>query len=160
MNIRTQWLADRVHRVIGRRMPDVVIGGHDDPYLLRWHLIPRNRWFNVYAHVFCRSDDDRALHDHPWHNLSILLEGIYLEHTDHGVVERSAGAVVFRRPTAAHRIELLYDPNAARDEPVVTLFLTGPRLRDWGFWCPQGWRHFREFTDPGTDGTTTGKGCA
>lgn len=28
-----------------------------------------------------RSDDDRALHDHPWVNMSILLEGTYTEHT-------------------------------------------------------------------------------
>ena len=57
------------------RTPDLVIGGWDDPYLLRWWLIPRNRWFNVYLHLFLRSDDDRALHDHPWFNLSFLLEG-------------------------------------------------------------------------------------
>ena len=58
------------------RKPDFIIGGHDAPYLLRWWLIPRNRFFNVYVHQFLRSDDDRALHDHPWLlNCAILLNG-------------------------------------------------------------------------------------
>ena len=47
----------------------------------RWWVIPRNKWFNVYLHHFLRSDDDRALHDQPWWNLSILLDGEYTEHT-------------------------------------------------------------------------------
>ena len=62
--------------VIGKaakRPPNAIIGGPENPYLLRWWLIPRNRWFNVYLHQFKRSDDDRALHDHPWINASIVL---------------------------------------------------------------------------------------
>lgn len=55
-----------------RRAPDVVIGEADSPYLLRWHPIPRNPIFNVYLHQFLRDDDDRALHDHPWVNVSLL----------------------------------------------------------------------------------------
>jgi len=64
-----------------RRDPDIVIGGRADPYLLRWFMIPRNPIFNVYLHEFRRSDDDRALHDHPWINLSYLIDGEYVEHT-------------------------------------------------------------------------------
>ena len=51
---------------ITRRPADFVIGGAERPYLRRWWVIPRNRLFNVYLHQFLRSDDDRALHDHPW----------------------------------------------------------------------------------------------
>ena len=29
------------------------------PYLDRWPLIPRNRWFNVYLHRFWTGDDTR-----------------------------------------------------------------------------------------------------
>lgn len=43
---------------------DFTIGGHERPYLLRWFIIPRNRFFNIYLHKFLRSDDDRALLDH------------------------------------------------------------------------------------------------
>jgi hypothetical protein len=56
-----------------RRPPDVVIGGKDHPYMLRWWVWPRNRVCNLYLHRFLRSDDDRALHDHPWINVSIPL---------------------------------------------------------------------------------------
>jgi hypothetical protein len=63
------------------RKPDLVIGGDANPYLRRWYVIPRNPVFNIYLHEIVRSDEDRALHCHPWINLSILLEGSYVEHT-------------------------------------------------------------------------------
>ena len=62
------------------RDPDFVIGPKDAPYLQRWWLIPRNRWFNVYLHHILHSDDDRALHDHMYFNVSVLLRGRYVEH--------------------------------------------------------------------------------
>lgn len=58
------------------RTPDFVIGSDDNPYLLRWWIIPRN----------------------------------------------------------------------------------GPRFREWGFACPKGWVHWREFTEPGSEGRV-GRGC-
>lgn len=133
------------------RPADQVIGGPMRPYMLRWFVIPKNRFFNIYLHHFLRSDDDRALHDHPWWNLSILLRGQYREHTQNRVKLRRAGYMVLRRATCAHRIELI-------DGPVWTLFLTGPKIRSWGFHCPHGWRHWREFTDP-KDVGAVGRGC-
>lgn len=149
-------LLRRLRSISYRRAPDIEIGGHDNPYMRRWWVIPRNRWFNVYLHHFLRSDDDRALHDHPWWNLSILLEGRYVEHTISagGInvrTERCAGQWKFRAASSAHRIEL-------HDGPCWTLFITGPRLREWGFHCPQGWRHWRVFTS-GPNGETIGRGC-
>ena len=61
------------------RAPDFIIGGAEDAYMLRWWVIPRNRWFNIYLHKILRDDDPRALHDHPWWNISIVLKGGYLE---------------------------------------------------------------------------------
>jgi len=140
-----------------RRKPDMVIGGHKLPYLLRWFLVPRNKLCNIYVHLLLRSDDDRALHDHPWANCSILLRGEYVEH------RIAAGGIHTRtkcvagdwriRPSGkiAHRVELT-------EGPCWTLFLTGPRYREWGFHCPeQGWISWKRFTaddDPGA----TGKG--
>lgn len=60
---------------------DGIDGGERRPYLTRWHLIPRNRWFNLYLHKFVHGDDERALHDHPWPSASLILEGRYIEHT-------------------------------------------------------------------------------
>ena len=135
------------------RKPDFVIGPVDDPYLLRWYLIPRNRWFNVYLHQFLHDDDDRALHDHPWVNVSVLLRGRYREVLAEGRVRlRRPWCPVFRRATTAHRVELI-------DGPVWTLFLTGPTVREWGFHCPQGWVHWRRFVKTRDGGNERGEGC-
>ena len=140
-----------------RQPPDFVVGGSDRPYLRRWFVIPRNRFVNIYVHEFRRSDDDRALHDHPWVNCSILLRGCYVEQTIRagGISDRRlrvAGDVKLRSPWSAHRIEV--------GQPCVTLCITGPRIREWGFHCPEaGWVHWRDFTNPADDGATVGRGC-
>lgn len=140
-----------------KRPPDFVIGSPEQRYLLRWWIIPRNRFFNIFLHRFLRSDDDRALHCHPWINFSYLLDGEYTEHTiaPGGVHHREimrAGDWRFRRTgKMAHRIEL-------HNGSCWTLFITGPRYREWGFHCPNGWRHWKEFTAPNNKGQI-GKGC-
>lgn len=146
-------LAELLIRRAARRVPDFVIGGADDPYLLRWWLLPRNPVFNAYLHCFLRSDDDRALHTHPWlFNLSWLLRGPYREWlAEDRFVDRAPGVVKFRWGAAAHRVELT-------GGPCWTLFLTGPRVRQWGFLCPRGWVHWKKFTAPGDKGAV-GKGC-
>jgi hypothetical protein len=139
------------------RAPDVIIGGAENPYLKRWHLTPRGDHEAVYLHHFLRSDDDRALHDHPWPSLGVILEGSYLEHVPGNVILRAEGDLVRRAPEDAHRVELLRDRNG-REEPVWTLFLVGQRVRDWGFHCPKGWVHWRDFTS-GEHGELVGRGC-
>ena len=139
------------------RSPDFIVGPAADPYLERWWLIPRNRWFNVYLHHFLHSDEDRANHDHPWLNVSILLRGNYIEHLkgDRQVLRRRFRPV-FRRAVTAHRVELLTANGAPI--PVWTLFITGPRIREWGFICPRGWKHWTLFTRAGFPGQV-GPGC-
>lgn len=151
-------VAERIIARVTRRKQDVVIGDPANPYLIRWWVIPRNRFFNIYLHRFLRSDDDRALHDHPWTNLSILLRGSYTEHTiDAGGVEvhteRAAGQWKLRLfGTFAHRIELTHGE-------CWTIFITGPRYREWGFHCPSaGWVHWKRFTAADNPGEV-GKGC-
>lgn len=153
-----RFLRRRADRIMLRR-PDFVIGNLDDPYLIRWWVIPRNRWFNIYLHEIRRSDDDRALHDHPWLNASIILQGGYFEHRIRagGVEERllrMAGDVAFRGPRAAHRLEVDRVLGST-----ITLFITGPIVRHWGFHCPQvGWRHWKDFTSEDSS-STIGRGC-
>jgi hypothetical protein len=138
------------------REPDFIIG--DPPYLRRWYVIPRNRFFNIYLHNIIKSDDDRALHDHPWRSVSIMLKGELTEfyHDRKGILRSrhlTAPNIVHRSPTFAHRLNLPgYCPGA------WTLFITGPVRRAWGFLCPQGWRHWKEFTAPGRKGQI-GRGC-
>lgn len=142
-NRLTRWMAQRLlenlmDRVVYARVADVAIGGREAPYMLRWHIIKRNRVFNVYLHNVLRDDDDRALHDHPWPSLSICLDGHLAEYYLTGDVQRfrdfHPGDIVWRGARFAHR---LYLPGEIKD--AWTLFITGPRIRTWGFYCPQGW---------------------
>jgi hypothetical protein len=120
-------------------------------YLERWHILPRNRFFNSYLHKFSGSDDDRALHDHPWPSVSILLKGRLMEIRAGNKPRHPIRYIpVFRRPKSAHRLVLM------NGETAWTLFLTGPRVREWGFHCPQGWKHWSLMTD--TKGNKIG-GC-
>lgn len=169
----TSWLRESlIAGVALRRNPDFIIGDH---YLERWWIIPRNPVFNLYLHRIAKSDDDRALHDHPWWNVSVILMGEYLEHLPHWqsgrapvlrsyemeqpdgpmtvhVVSRREGEVVPRLGKSLHRLEL-----PSHLHHVWSLFITGPRFRSWGFACPKGWRHWRLFT--GDDKGQVGRGC-
>lgn len=147
--------------------PDFTVGGYTKPYLKRWWLAPRNRFHGNYLHNFRRSDDDRALHDHPWVNCSVILQGSYIEEMpDLSArrtpftrlydlprirIQRNPGDIVFRRATDAHRIELI------DGKPVWTWFMTGPVIRTWGFHCAQGWIPYQDFV--GDDPGEVGKGC-
>lgn len=154
------------------RAPDFIVGGADAPYLKRWWVIPRNRYFNIYLHQFLRDDDDRALHGHPWlFNCSILLRGKYREvvpaymplYADYvGVTPtrekaRRRWCPYIRRGESPHRVVLERDAERT-PVPVWTLFLTGPVVREWGFYCRHGWRHWRDFTSARDKGQI-GRGC-
>lgn len=135
--------------LMASRPPDFIIG---DDYLRRWWVLPRNDLANVYLHEFRASDDDRALHDHPWASTSVLLFGSYYEHTPEGMFYRQAGQVISRPADALHRIELPPGENP------ISLFFTGPAVREWGFACGQGWVHWRDFVDARDTGAV-GRGC-
>lgn len=155
----TRYLLAKCCGVMAGRQPDLVIGqnpdGTGDIYLKRWYLVPRNRFVNVYLHRFLRSDDDRALHDHPWVSGSLMLAGRMTEHTiaKGGIHRRrliECGDIRLRGASFAHRLEL--EPG----EEAITIFVTGPRMRQWGFHCVAGWRHWKDFT---SGGPFRGRGC-
>lgn len=142
------WLGNLLIASVTRRPPDFVIGVN---YISRWWVIPRNKIFNIYLHQMTGSDDERALHDHPWMNLSIILRGGYNEITPKGTKIRRAGDLILRRSVASHRLHLNLSPT-------WSLFITGPVVREWGFHCPKGWRHWKDFTAPADRGQI-GRGC-
>lgn len=131
------------------REPDFIIG---DNYLRRWWVIPRNQFCNVYLHEIRKSDDDRALHDHPWPYRSLILEGSYEEYTPEGMFIRTAGDVIEHEATDLHRLAI------AGGGRVISVFMTGPVIREWGFACPKGWVHWRDFVDSRDTGQI-GRGC-
>ncbi|MGR3605308.1 hypothetical protein [Sulfitobacter sp.] len=149
-------ISKRAIALTKRRHPDFVIGSPDDPYMLRWFWIPRNRFFNVYVHSVLRDDDDRALHDHPWASLSLMIESGLIEEYKNNSGEKHLRAIepmqwVYRDAKFAHRLMV-------RDAPALTVFMTGPRVRQWGFLCPQGWRHWKDFVGADNPGDV-GRGC-
>lgn len=164
------------------RKPDLIIGSRDNPQTLRWHIVCWRGW-QLALHKWCRSDEDRALHDHSGNNVSLILspqgyneivrerahdedypcEPVGWIHAGDGefyrdvTVRRRAWIPYFRRAEAPHRIAL-------RDaRPVWSLWLRWPPHREWGFWCPRGWRHWKDFLgqrDYNADGISeVGRGC-
>lgn len=169
------WLCGAVHNRLRattshKRKPDFVVGNPVSPYLRRWYVIPRNRFLNIYYHEFLRSDEDRALHDHPWASMSVILSGGYVEvmpendgDSDvaravvHRRVFRFTGQVSMRGPRALHRVEL-HGHQFGCPAPAYTLFITGPKVRDWGFLCLNGWVPWQHFTKKDGKGEV-GPGC-
>lgn len=140
--------------------PHFYIGGQGNPYLLRWYILPRNHWLNIYLHKFVRDDDDRALHDHPWWFISWIVSGSYFEHIGNGpndLIYRKRWSIAYRPATHKHRVELL-GSILCNPQPCWTIVITGPKSRVWGFWCPKGFVPWHEFVDH-TDEGNTGKGC-
>ena len=134
------------------RPPDLVISptGHGE-YLFRWHIVRSREHANVYFHIQTQSDPERPLHDHPWDSTSVILAGGYDEIIDtdpHGYeqgtrfhVMRKVGDVIHRPATWAHRLILPCQRTYS-----MSLFTTGPKVKDWGFFTRAGWVPFEDFT--------------
>lgn len=142
-----------------KRKPDLVIGPLHNPYMLRWNLLNWRGW-QLALHKIVRSDDDRALHDHSADNLSIIIKGCYVElpgEWGHGTLH-VAPAVIFRKAEKPHRLVI------GHGAVVWTLWLRWPPRREWGFHCPKGWRHWRDYVaergEYYKEGVSTvGRGC-
>lgn len=137
------------------------------PYMDRYWLFRigggEYPWFGARVHHILSSDNDLAMHDHPWPFVSIILRGGYREvrlacdfprernwYTNVGdratlvtSHDYTAGAVLFRRASTWHLLHL------APGQEAVTLFITLPKLQSWGFlWRSRkvDWREFDRLT--------------
>jgi hypothetical protein len=123
------------------------------PKAYRWHVLPRNKYFNIYLHKFVGDDDDPGLHDHEYDNCSLVLSPVgYIEQIPGSNdrppvffvnVHRRAFRPVFRRAEDPHRVLVCRDNNAD-PRPCWSLFITLSRRRQWGFWLSDGWKHHRD----------------
>lgn len=156
-------LAAAASAYISQTPPGESIGPDGAPYMLRWFLIPKNRFLGIYLHLFLNSDDDRALHDHPWHTVSFVVTGnmweVYAKRgTDPRDIDQQSTRhierrdIVWRQAGWSHRIVMESGVTS------ITLFVAGPRVREWGFWCPNGWKHWREYCAQHDRGQV-GQGC-
>lgn len=135
-----QFLARKFAAYKMQSPPDFRVHRPTGVYLRRWHTFPRNRFGNIYVHLFTASDDQRALHDHPWPSMSFVIEGSYSEIVPENAQQpggpttihhMETGNIIIRTPQSAHRVVIPEGKHA------ITLFFTGPRTREWGFWCPK-----------------------
>lgn len=135
---------ERLHhwlqRHVANRAPDVRIYAADttEPFLDRWVIIPRNPLISLYLHRFNASDP--IPHDHPYtFNASWLIDGVYREeYLDGSHIWRAPGELIVRFGKTPHSVKLLALTDGGF-QPAWSLFLTGPRYRVWGFYCPKGW---------------------
>lgn len=119
-----------------------VIGGASNPLLVRY-VVFRCAAFGIFVHHLMRSDHDRALHDHPWPFVSIVLRGGYCELHDQTLdgstfcLWHGPGSVLVRPAEWRHRFGL--------SRPAWTLVIVGRRQRRWGFFAPGGWCWWRKY---------------
>ncbi|MCR8922685.1 hypothetical protein NO559_07880 [Dasania sp. GY-MA-18] len=112
--------------------PARLIEINDRPYLYRIYLgsvlsCP------IYLHHFVSGDGDRAVHDHPFHGLSLVLAGSYFERVlvrmDWPCMHTTTRFVQFFNWIPADKAHQIIEP-----EPNTwTLFITGKHFKGWGF---------------------------
>lgn len=100
-------------------------------YVRRWFI--ETPWFSIRLHHWLHSDDDRAMHDHTWWFITLVLAGSYYDITTNGQEEMSIGSLRFRPAHHSHVVKV--NPSGC-----WTLLLTGPIIREFGFWTHNGWR--------------------
>lgn len=125
----------------------VIVNCERQPYLFRWYLIRREA-LALFLHRFVRSDEDRALHDHPWNFLVIPIWRGYIEHSDRenpttGVRSEVSARVWpiigmrLRQAEYRHRVELLNGKDG-QPLPSWSIFLRFKSRRLWGLWPKEG----------------------
>lgn len=121
---------------------------HLEGYMERWwlfRLFPmygHYAWLSARVHHILRSDYDRALHDHPWWYITIILKGGYWEVTPKGTKWYGPGRIRFARAKSQHRLVV------PKGEDAWTLFIHGPKSRDWGFQISETeWVYWKDYVD-------------
>lgn len=141
-----------------------IIGPDECPYVQRWFV--QTPLGTARVHHFMRSDDDRALHDHPWSFVTLVVRGSYRDITacpwcadgkvriqrwpepEAGpecgpclgtgvrVDELTPGSVRYRPAEHQHRVE---------SDGAWTIVLSGRKRRTWGFWEGAKFTRWREY---------------
>lgn len=133
-----------IKRLLMFLLSHVTYEHHLPGYMLRYWIFLKRRkdGIQIRLHNILTSDHDRHLHDHPWWYITIILSGGYIEVTEipdknFGIVYKrkwyGTGSILFRKATHLHRLIV---PDGT---PTWTLFICGPKSRDWGFITADGW---------------------
>lgn len=101
-------------------------GGLEEcPYFRRTVLRLGN--YSIRLHEWLADDDTRHFHDHPHWFLTIVLKGGYTDRSNEGLDVLRAGSVRLRAADYAHAVTEVR-------RGTITLLITGPSTRRWGFW--------------------------
>lgn len=115
------------------------LGKQECPFLRRWVL--DFKLFSIRLHHWTGSDDNRALHDHPWSFLTFVFRGSYRDVTESGDEILKAPSIHSRSAFHLHSVQLI-------SKSVWTLLITGPTKRTWGYRVGKRWvpsrRYYRE----------------
>jgi hypothetical protein len=109
------------------------LGRLDDPYMRRWCLT--TPWFSIRIHHWFRGDDDRHYHDHDWNFICMVLKGSYM---DVSYLDTSYGSDVkmdILTPFSPRYRKAEYK-HIVNTSGCWTIVLTGPKIRNFGFWVP------------------------
>ena len=101
-----------------------LIGPKHCPYIKRWVI--DLGLFSIRLHHWIKSDDLRFPHDHAWNFYSIVLSGYITDRADGVDTKRRRGSIVYFPADHRHSVVV--------DKPCWTLLLTGPTIRQWGYW--------------------------
>ena len=87
--------------------------------------------FGVFLHRLSAGDYDRDLHDHPWAwAFAIILSGGYIEVTRHANGVKWTRDVKWFNWIPGYKFHTILRLHKA---PTWTLFVHGPRVKQWGF---------------------------
>lgn len=110
----------------------------------KYSRLPLLGWLPaIRLHRISQSDPDAAFHDHPWDNISILIDGLYVEILPEKqrqnprldwklyrkAILRRPWKPVFRKAWHRHRIVI---PQG--QPPAWSIFIMFRWKRDWGFY--------------------------
>lgn len=101
------------------------LGLKECPYIRRWVL--DFKLFSIRIHHWISSDDPRHFHDHPWHYVSLVIKGSYIDVSEKGEMYRPRWSIQHYPPLHRHSVKI--QPTGC-----WTIVFTGPEVRQWGFW--------------------------
>jgi hypothetical protein len=108
--------------------------------------VPVLDW-KLYLHQFVRGDEDRELHDHPWHFWSWVIAGEYVEVLSHDCPRGDYLSFVGGKPQLVHtdrrprwsiRYRTAHHSHRVETSGCWTICLCSHKVRSWGFWDALG----------------------
>lgn len=114
----------------------------DSEYITRLHVL-KTPLGAICVHWIKKPDPEPYQHDHPVTFFSLILRGYYVEWRS---INRSKPTLIRRNWFNWITASQLDCHSIVEVAPnTVTLCFMGPKTRDWGFHCPEGWSFWKHY---------------